>query len=62
VLYCRPQFLTAALLLCAADPIQRLYEAADVGRLTAVFLLFVLLAATQVGGRAERCNPGSKDF
>ncbi|KAG2442242.1 hypothetical protein HYH02_009726 [Chlamydomonas schloesseri] len=41
------QLLTAALLLGCANWIQELYEAADVVSLTALFLVFVFLMATQ---------------
>jgi hypothetical protein len=42
------QFCTASLLFCCAGYINSLYLAADVTTLTAIFFVFVLLAATQV--------------
>jgi hypothetical protein len=43
------QMLTAGLMFFCADWVTRLYEAASVGPLTALFFVFVFLAATQVG-------------
>jgi hypothetical protein len=40
------------LILCSGT-IHELYEAADVSALTSLFTVFVFMAATQVGERAE---------
>lgn len=50
------QAASAALLLCGGSYMQRHYDAGDVGALTALFFVFVLLAATQVGACARIIN------
>lgn len=49
------QLATAAMLVACAGLIQRLFDAADVNALTALFLVFVFLAATQVSVRLCAC-------
>lgn len=53
------QFMTAALLFGCADWVGLMYDQANVGTLTALFFVFVLLAATQVrlccAFRAQGC-------
>lgn len=50
------QLLTAWLMIACAERVQAQYEAADVGALTSLFFVFVLLMATQVGcARAHAC-------
>jgi hypothetical protein len=44
------QLLSALLLVSSAEWIEAKYEAADVASLTALFFVFVLLAATQASG------------
>lgn len=51
------QLTTGLLLLGCADWVQHLFDSANVGILTAIFFVFVLLAATQVssGGLLHPC-------
>jgi len=50
------QLLSAAVLVLSSKWIEERFEAADVLPLTALFFVFVLLAATQVGGCAVDCG------
>lgn len=54
------QLATAAMLVACAGLIQRLFDAADVNALTALFLVFVFLAATQVSFILRTCISTSR--
>lgn len=47
------QMMTGLLLYCCATWVEELYNHAQVGTLTFLFFVFVLLAATQVGMSGE---------